>query len=141
MPNMACIIKGHNQKVLAPADVRKPAEECNCRAKPSCPLDGRCLQEMVVYQANVTARSSGDERRYFGLCETPFKTRYSNHLTTMRYEKYRKSTQLSKHLWALQDQGEEYDIRWSIVDRAKTYSNISKRCGLCFSGEGENHPR
>ena len=53
-------------------------------------LDGRCLQERVVYQENVTARSSVDERRYFGLCETPFKTCYSNHLTTMRYERFRK---------------------------------------------------
>ena len=61
MPNMACLIRGHNQKVLAPAYVRKPVEECNYRAKPSCPLDGRCLQVRVVYQANVTARSSGDE--------------------------------------------------------------------------------
>ena len=85
---MACLIKGHKQKVLAQADLRKPVEECKCRAKPSCPLDGRCLQERLVYQANVTARSSGDEKQYmyFGLCDTPFKTRYGSHLTTMRYE-------------------------------------------------------
>eukprot|EP00117_Sycon_ciliatum_P018056 scpid107808/ scgid16817/ len=39
MANMSCLIKGDNQTVLAPADGRTPAEECSCRAKPSCPLD------------------------------------------------------------------------------------------------------
>ena len=103
---------GDQQKVLAQANVQKSAVECNCRVKSSCPLDGRCSQECAVYQAAVTTRSSGGERRYFGLYEKTFKTRHGNHLMPTRHERYcqSQSTRLSKHLWALQDQCEEYDI-------------------------------
>ena len=57
MPNLATIIKRHNNKVLrdgkqsseAPAD----AVRCNCREKNSCPLDGACQTRSIVYKASL----------------------------------------------------------------------------------------
>ena len=95
-----------------------------------------CARKAVFYTIcnwSVTTPSTGEERQYIGLCETPFKVRYGNHLTSMRHEKYRTKTELSKHTWALADQGEEYSIKWAVIDRAKSYSNISKRCCLCLA--------
>ena len=68
--------------------------------------------------------------------EVPFKTRYGNHLTTVRYEKYRKNTELSKHLWALQDQGEEYDIRGTPDSSVSQLSLLDGELYVCSHRPG-----
>ena len=52
-PNLGQFISGHNAKVLK--ETGNPAVErsCSCRQGVSCPLDGRCLQKNLVYQATV----------------------------------------------------------------------------------------
>ena len=47
MPNMKTIIASH----ITP---NKKPHSSNCRQKVECPLEGKCLQENVVYQATVT---------------------------------------------------------------------------------------
>ena len=43
------------------------------------------------------------------------------------------STTLSTHVWSLKDQGLEPDVRYRIVARAKAYSPVTRRCGLCVA--------
>ena len=45
------------------------------------------------------------------------------------------STRLSRHtcLWRLKDGNKPYSIRWCVVRRAASYSNISERCNLCLA--------
>ena len=124
MRNVASIIKGHNAAKLQP---RPPVEPCNCRVEPSCPLKGECQSTDVIYQAHV---SSPQTKTYTGLMANTFKSRYNNHSTTFRHEKYSTSTELSKHIWDLQNAQRNFDISWKIKDRAPSYSNISKRCSL-----------
>ena len=50
---------------------------CICRVKSNCPLDGKCLHECIVYEANVVANNECKE--YFGTAEGEFKLRYNNH--------------------------------------------------------------
>ena len=45
MPNMASIIRSHNQKVLNPQQKREE-RKCNCKVKETCPLEGNCLTEI-----------------------------------------------------------------------------------------------
>lgn len=62
----------HNKQILsnvATTPIQKP-DSCNCRKKSECPLEGKCLQENVVYQAMVTTETTTES--YVGLA-TNFK--------------------------------------------------------------------
>ena len=70
MPNMKVVINQQNKKFLSinsspisnstssqpksPTRNNNPAEKsCNCRKKETCPLNGKCLQKRVLYEATV----------------------------------------------------------------------------------------
>lgn len=126
MPNMATRLKSHNQRLLGPPRLVKP---CNCRDKANCPIPGRCQTEEVIYEARVTV--SGEMKRYTGMSAPAVKARIANHNTSFRNERYSASTELSKHVWHAKNSSKPYSIEWSIKDRARSYSNTSKRCNLC----------
>ena len=69
MPNMKSIISSHNKHVLSDANTPAPQPDtCNCRKKPECPLEGKCLQTNVIYQATVTTETTTET--YVGLAQT-----------------------------------------------------------------------
>ena len=74
--NLGNIIKQHNSKILKGTPAPQ-LQQCNCRTKQNCPLNGRCLTNCIVYKATVTTNS--DTHTYYGLCEGEFKSRYYNH--------------------------------------------------------------
>ena len=55
----------------------------------------------------------------------------------MRDNKYRSSTSLSQHVWALKDQGIDFSIQWSIQRKATACQNTTKRCNLCLAEKVE----
>eukprot|EP00117_Sycon_ciliatum_P012421 scpid85002/ scgid13499/ len=63
--------------------------------------------------------------------KSPFKSRHANHMTTTRYEKYSSCTEFSNYIWKLKKSNAQYEVEWRIKDRARAYSNITKRCSLC----------
>ena len=132
MPNVATIIKQHNNSILRSdhQNKTKDVRTCNCRVKNDCPLEGNCLASSIVYRAHVTG---SDMKEYTGLTEGTFKTRFNGHQHTIRHKKHETSTRLSRHIWRLKDENKPYSIRWSVVRRAAPYSNISKRCNLCLA--------
>ena len=77
---------------------RQFAHHPHLQLQESCPLNGRCLQESVVYQAVVERQDNKEQQSYIGLKEGPFKLRYNNHNNTFRKEKHRNSTSLSKYM-------------------------------------------
>ena len=79
MPNVHQIITAHNKTILDKQikASENQTKECNCRYKESCPLQGKCLTESVVYQATVTRKDNQQKETYVGLTEGPFKTRYN----------------------------------------------------------------
>jgi hypothetical protein len=67
-------INAHNSKILN-KNAEKENEmankiECTCRKKDECPVENKCLQDGVVYQATI---KRGDNKVYIGLSATPFK--------------------------------------------------------------------
>ena len=127
--NMGNIIKAHNNQLLKTKMEEKKL--CNCRIKDDCPLSGNCLISSVVYKATVT--TSDEEKQYIGLTDSTFKTRYTHHKYTFKTPKHRYSTELSKFVWKLKDNNTSYNIKWSIIDRAQSYSPKTKRCNLCLT--------
>lgn len=121
MNNTKQIIDNHNKKILTSHVKTNAADttadttannnkKCNCRQKNSCPLDGNCLQQPVIYQATVTRKDNNSTDSYIGLTANDFKTCYSNHTSSFRHAKHRNSTELSKHIWTLKDNNIGYSI-------------------------------
>ena len=131
MPNMKTIIASHNKNILSnvPTTTLQQPKECNCRNKTECPLDGKCLQQNVVYQATITTDAATES--YVGLA-TNFKERYRNHQTSFRHTNRRNETELSKHIWTLKDAKKPFEIKWKVLKRCRPYNNLSKKCNLCL---------
>ena len=71
----------------------------NCRNKDNCPLDGKSLQTCIVYKADVITNI------YNGASDGEFKSRYNNHTNLFRHRHQEQDTELSKHIWKLQNKG------------------------------------
>ena len=95
-----------------------------------CPVEEKCQEESLIYQAEV--KSEGNDAKYYiGLTEGKFKERMHKHNTDFRHEKYRNSTTLSQHIWNLKDKGQNYSIKWSIIEKVPKYKPSDKFCVLC----------
>ena len=131
MGNVRTIISNHNKaEINKSVRTNDQKKNCNCRKPNSCPMDGNCNAENVIYQAEVTTPTT--KETYIGLCDTTFKLRFRNHLCSFRNERYKHATALSKYIWSLKDQQIAYEIKWRQVKQARSYSNVSKRCNLCL---------
>ena len=93
MLNMKTIISTHNKKILlqgtATLGPTQQERTCNCRKKPECLLESKCLQANVVYQVSVTTEVTNES--YVGLA-TNLKDRYRNHTTSLRHANRRNET-------------------------------------------------
>lgn len=128
-PNIGRIIKGHNKKLSSPP--QKLTNDCNCRNKDNCPLQGNCRVKSVVYKCDVEAPNV-PKRTYIGLTEREFKERYNGHKQSLNNTKYKNSTTLSMHVWELKKNMITPNLKWSIVKQMKPYNNITKTCHLCL---------
>ena len=85
IPNVKNLIKQHNSKILN-KDRDKIQWPCNCRIKESCPLNGKCPHQCMVYKAEGSTNTTYKE--YYGASEEEFKSRYNNHTQTFRNISY-----------------------------------------------------
>ena len=129
--NVSRIIAAHNRQVI-----RGNAEKtttCNCRGgTEQCPVQGKCNEEGVIYQADVTADQESD-KTYIGAAATSFKLRHSNHTKSFRHRIYEFDTELSKYIWDLKDKERNYKIAWKIIRKAQPYTPTSGKCDLCIT--------
>ena len=77
MPNIKSAINSHNRTILH-SPVNNQSRTCNCINKTDCPLQEKCLSENTLYQADISSENF-QTKIYYGISETKFKTRYSNH--------------------------------------------------------------
>ena len=71
MPNVKTIISNHNKAQINKSDPINDTTDdsnCNCRNSSTCPMDGKCNDQNMIYQAEVTTPSSRET--YIGLCDT-----------------------------------------------------------------------
>ena len=132
MDNMEKLVKKHNNNLLRKNDTNK--QNCNCRANNTCPLDGKCLSSNIVYSAEVLIGNNQHGDKYFGICQTEFKTRLGNHKNSFKNRQKEKDTELSKYIWNLKDKNiTNYSIKWSIVKQTSGYNSVTNSCNLCLS--------
>ena len=117
--NMGAIISGHNKKILRQYEKKNTLEPgCNCNDKDNCPLERKCLQEEIVYQAEANA-ADGEVKYYTGLTEPDFKKRFGNHKKSFEHLRYSHETTLSSYVW------EKRMPVWTVTLNGK----FSKRLG------------
>ena len=102
MNNVQQIINSHNKTILTSA-AENNNKLCNCREKNSCPLNGKCLQKGIVYQATVVQKHTNQKDTYIGWTENEFKTRYNQHTSSFRRPHKKSTTTLSEHVWKLKN--------------------------------------
>ena len=134
MPNMTTIIERHNTRMCGTKwDGGNRPKRCNCCIPEQCQLDRWCLTNKIVYKATVDTNRSHTPRVYIGSTETSFKQRYVNHLMSFGKERYENQTELSKYIWSLKRDGNNFRVRWEILRKAPAYSRLSKQCDLCLT--------
>ena len=131
MPNMKSIIDSHNKKLLNKSNNTTTEELCNCQTKSTCPLEGKCLQEAVVYQATVSTPS--DEKIYIGSTETTFKKRFYGHTSDLAHKENKGKTSLATYYWDQKEKGITPTIKWQIVKNCRKYMCGGKRCDVCLT--------
>ena len=130
MKNMKNLIKEHNATVLRNEE-HSEKRSCSCRVEDNCLLDGTCLHECIVFQANVVTNNECKE--YFGTAEGEFKLRYNNHTMSFRHKKRVKDTELSEYLWKLKKDNADYNLQWSIKAHASLHKCGTRKCDLCLT--------
>ena len=131
MDNMEKLVKKHNNNLLRKNDTNK--RNCNYCANNTCPLDGKCLSSNIAYSAEVLIGNNEHGDKYFGICETEFKTRLGNHKNSFKNRQKEKDTKLSKYIWNLKDKNIiNYSIKWSIVKQTSGYSSVTNSCNVSF---------
>ena len=119
MPKVSSVIAGHNKKLFRQDNFLKELG-CNCRGgKDTCPLNGKCQTESLVYKAIVTSPDN-TTAEYIGQASTSFKARFNT--SSFRNQQYSKNTALSSHFWNVKNTlNQPPTIDWSIVSLALTY--------------------
>ena len=132
--NMESIAKQHNSKILNESNTNnEQGHTCICRVREQCPLNNNCLSSGVVYMANVSIRTMTHWEKLYRINRRPFKLRFNQHTSSFKHEKHNNRTELSKHIWKLKNKGKQYNIKWSIITKARPCNNKSKRCNLCIA--------
>ena len=85
----------------------------------------------MIYKAKVSNNTDNIEKFYIGMTEPTFKTRVGNHIRDFNNVVYRKSTDLSKYVWQLKDEGKSANVEYEIV-RKVVGKPKGKYCRLCL---------
>ena len=132
VPNMAAVIFQHNKLLLKGKGEDKAVKSCNCCVKSECPLNGNCLDRAVVYCASLNCPGI-ETKKYFGLCETDFKSEFNNHKHTFRNENKANATELFKYIWNCKRSNLDHQVIWDVAAKSRPQRNGAKYCNLCQS--------
>ena len=85
-----------------------------------CMIKRRSLSSMVVCS-------------FLGLAEAEWKSRFYNHKLSFKHKRYSNKTTFSSYMLHLKSVSSEKPIlKWSVLRCVPPYSNISKKCLLCW---------
>ena len=133
MTNIKSIVNAHNKRITNKHEINNK-RTCNCINKKSCPLNGNCLSENTLYAGTITSNIPNyQDKDYAGVTAPQWKFRYNTHKTSFNLRKYINSSELSKEVWRIKDQGGTPSIKWRILKQHAPYNPISKTCKLCIS--------
>ena len=74
---------------------------------------------------------NGNKETYTGLTKNTFKERYYGHRASFA-NRDNDGTTLSTHIWNLKDEGKDYNISWSVIEKAPEFNPTTRKCTLCL---------
>ena len=93
------------------------------------------MSENTLYQADISSENF-QTKIYYGISETKFKTRYSNHKKSFNHEKHKNDTQLSNELWKIKASKGEAILVWNILGQYQSYNyNVNTKRSLLSLNE------
>ena len=129
LPNVKNAITGINRNILS-EEKNEAKKQCNCRQKANCPVNGKCLQDKIIYQAEIS-NNNGETRTYIGSSGRSFKDRWNGHKATFK-SKATKGSTLATYFWKIKDaQKTEPKITWKILHKLKYSINGKNGCKIC----------
>ena len=72
-------------------------DQCNCKNKNNCPLDGNCQASDIIYKC-IAWTTANPDKVYLGTAEGNFKKQYYNHKTSFNNRKNASDTTLLKYV-------------------------------------------
>ena len=97
-----------------------------------CPVNGQCMTDNVVYEAQVKTRYT--TKSYIGMTGRPFIERWKEHRGNLKH-KHQQGTKLSNFIWKQKESGEHIDIqniKWSLKAKAMPYQPGARFCDTCL---------
>ena len=105
-------------------------------------LNDNCLKASIVYIAEVKLNKNIKEEEnqqqqevcskvYLGTAANTFKEQFRNHKLSLTNDRYKYNASLSKYIWKLKEGQVPFQVHWSAVGKAPTYTPSTKICHLC----------
>ena len=85
----------------------------------------------------VTVETKTKTSSYVGMTGITFKTRYYNHINSLKNKRYKNETELSKYIWKLKEKEVEHTITWKEQRKLNTCQRRSGLCNLCIEEKVE----
>ena len=137
--NIFQIINNHDKEIIKEFQDRtknnndSKQNECNCKTRNNCPMNGLCNLNNVVYQEIIYRKENiMDKKTYIGISSSNWKIRYANHKYSFSHEHLKHQTALSKHFLSLKNKGLTPEIQGSISKKSNTPKCFDSRCNLCL---------
>ena len=54
------------------------------------------------------------------------------HRRTFEKENHKEPTTLSTHVWNLKNKNKDFEIKWSVINRAPDFNPATNKCRLCL---------
>ena len=96
------------------------------------PSERQLPWKAIAYCASVNCPGI-ETKKYFGLCETDFKSRFNNHKHTFRNKNIANATELSKYIWNCKRSNLEHKVIWDVAATSRPWRSGAKYCSLCQS--------
>ena len=137
MPNIKSKISTYNKNILN-KPVNQNTWKFNCVNKNTCPLNGYCLLENILYIATIKSdKKNYQPRNYKEISEKTFEKRYKNHKKSSNVNRYKNDMKLSVEHWNLKAGNYNPKVTWAVKNQFSAYNPHSKRCSLCLNEKFE----
>ena len=106
-----------------------------CISKNSCPLNGNCFLENIIYIATIMCGKNNSKSSYYKeITENAFKKRYQNHKRLFNINKYKNDIKLSIKYWNLKVWNTNPKAACEVKKKQLSACNPqSKKCSFCLN--------
>ena len=85
----------------------------------------------------ATVETETNSSSYVGMTGNSFKTRYYNHIKSLKNTRYKNETAFSMYIWKLTEKEVEHTITWKKLGQSNTRQRRSGLCNLCIEEKVE----